>query len=39
MIMPTTGHRGDAEPTPGIVEYELAQLGKSVSNLKALGWM
>jgi len=27
------------EPTPAIVEYELAQLHRSVSNLKALGWM
>jgi hypothetical protein len=27
------------EPTPAIVEYEQAQLRKSVNNLKALGWM
>jgi 3-oxoisoapionate decarboxylase len=27
------------EPTPAIVEYEMAQLRKSVENLKALGWM
>ena len=27
------------EPTAVIVEYELAQLHKSVENLKALGWM
>jgi hypothetical protein len=27
------------QPTPAIVEYEMAQLGKSVENLKALGWM
>ena len=27
------------ELTPAIVEYELAQLRKSVENLKALGWM
>ena len=27
------------EPTPAIVEYEMAQLRKSVDNLRALGWM
>ena len=27
------------EPAPAIVEYEIAQLRKSVENLKALGWM
>lgn len=27
------------EPTAAIVEYELAQLHKSVENLRALGWM
>ena len=27
------------EPTGRVVEYELAQLHKSVANLKALGWM
>jgi sugar phosphate isomerase/epimerase len=27
------------EPTPSIVDYEMAQLRKSVENLKALGWM
>lgn len=27
------------EPAPAIVEYEMAQLRKSVQNLKALGWM
>jgi len=25
--------------TPAIVEYEMAQLRKSVDNLRALGWM
>jgi hypothetical protein len=27
------------EPTAAIVEYELAQLHKSVENLRGLGWM
>jgi sugar phosphate isomerase/epimerase len=27
------------EPTPAIVDYEMAQLRRSVENLKALGWM
>ena len=27
------------QPTPAIVDYEMAQLWKSVENLRALGWM